>query len=280
MSGDLDSGQTKRADSGADATTAADGDANERRDGDGGDGGDADDGDGGANERRDGGGGDGDANERRDGDGGDGGDGGDADAPRRRDVLRTLSSIAMAGGLVAGYGTCAAFAGRFLYPARARPTAWQLAARIGDIAPGAALAYQAPDGAPINIARRGAGTAVGDFIALSSTCPHLGCRVHWEPHNERFFCPCHNGVFTPEGEAVSGPPADAGQDLSRYPLRVDGPLIYIQVPMVSAASPTDAAADAPRLVSASRTQREDLPRRSGAGGADGGSNSGSPGGAG
>ena len=48
---------------------------------------------------------------------------------------------------------------------------------------------------------------------------------------QRFFCPCHRGVFDPNGVAVSGPPADAGQSLSSIPLEVDekSGVIYIEV---------------------------------------------------
>jgi phenylpropionate dioxygenase-like ring-hydroxylating dioxygenase large terminal subunit len=53
--------------------------------------------------------------------------------------------------------------------------------------------------------------------------------VHWEAQNNRFFCPCHNGVFTPEGKATSGPPADAGQSLFRFPLKVENDLLFIEV---------------------------------------------------
>lgn len=151
----------------------------------------------------------------------------------RRQFLTTFSKVAMAGGLIAGYGTCAAFSARFFYPARPQPTTWQFVTEIARLDAGAALEYRAPDGAPVNIARRDQGSALGSFIALSSTCPHLGCRVHWEPQNSRFFCPCHNGVFTPEGKAIAGPPAAAGQSLPRYPLRIEGGLLYIQVPVAT-----------------------------------------------
>ncbi len=67
-------------------------------------------------------------------------------------------------------------------------------------------------------------------MALSSTCPHLGCKVHWEAPENRFFCPCHNGAFDPSGRAIAGPPAEAGQSLGRYPLRIEGGLLYIEVP--------------------------------------------------
>ena len=97
---------------------------------------------------------------------------------------------------------------------------------------GESLEFEAPTGVKIVIARRGTDGTVDDFVALSSTCPHLGCRVHWEPHNNRFFCPCHNGVFDPQGKAVEGPPAAAGQDLPEYPLRVESGLLFIEAPVV------------------------------------------------
>jgi Rieske Fe-S protein len=156
-----------------------------------------------------------------------------ASEPERRRFLSSLSKVAMTGGLVAGYGTCAAYSGRFLYPAKDRPTGWQFVVEADRVPVGAALAYEAPDGAPINIARRNSEGAASDFIALSSTCPHLGCRVHWQANENRFFCPCHNGVFTPEGKAIAGPPAEAGQSLPRYPLALQDGLLYVEVPLDS-----------------------------------------------
>ena len=34
-------------------------------------------------------------------------------------------------------------------------------------------------------------------------------------------------AFDPEGKPVSGPPKAAGQELSRYPLKIEGGLLYI-----------------------------------------------------
>jgi menaquinol-cytochrome c reductase iron-sulfur subunit len=42
--------------------------------------------------------------------------------------------------------------------------------------------------------------------ALSAICPHLGCTVPWDAGRNKFVCPCHGGVFTPEGACLSGPP--------------------------------------------------------------------------
>jgi Rieske Fe-S protein len=143
----------------------------------------------------------------------------------------------MAGGLLAGYGTFAGYALRYLYPAHARDQEWLLVAPIARLAPGAALAFTAPDGQKIAIARHGEGETGADFVALGSTCPHLGCQVRWEPQNNRFFCPCHNGEFNPQGKGIGGPPGKAGQSLPRFPLKVEYGILYIQVPLESLPRP-------------------------------------------
>ena len=93
------------------------------------------------------------------------------------------------------------------------------------------MVFESPTGAKIVGARQGAGTGSENFIALSSVCPHLGCRVHWEAHHRRFVCPCHNGIFDEQGQAQSGPPADSGQSLTRYPLKTEHEMLFIQVPL-------------------------------------------------
>jgi Rieske Fe-S protein len=135
----------------------------------------------------------------------------------------------MVGGLVAAYGSAAAVAGRYLFPAKFAQRRWIYVVDIDGLAPGAALPWRTPSGERISIARVGHGRTTADFVALSSICPHLGCQVRFEAQHARFFCPCHNGVFAPDGRALSGPPAEAGQDLSRYPLRVDGAVLYIEL---------------------------------------------------
>lgn len=148
----------------------------------------------------------------------------------RRTLLARASQVAMGASLVASYGTLGAMAARFLYPAQRTPTAWVFVADVAGFARGASLLYTAPDGATVAVARQGESGAAEDFLALSSTCPHLGCKVHWEGAGNRFFCPCHNGVFDATGKATAGPPAEAGQSLGRYPLKVEKGLLYIEVP--------------------------------------------------
>jgi Rieske Fe-S protein len=158
-------------------------------------------------------------------------DAGEAGGVGRRSFLRSAASVAMTGGLVASYGTCGVMAARFLYPVEGRATRWQFVTETSRMRAGDALTYRTPAGETVTVARRGVGDAASDFIALSSTCPHLGCQVHWEAHRNRFFCPCHNGVFDPSGTPLEGPPAEAGQRLPEYPLKIEGGLLFIDVPL-------------------------------------------------
>jgi len=149
--------------------------------------------------------------------------------PTRRLALTWMSTAAMGGALVAAYGTLAAFIGRFFYPARPAARGWMFVERIADVAPGDSFVFRLPSGTGVNVVRRGRDGGAGDFLALSSTCPHLGCQVHWEQQNARYFCPCHNGTFDPGGQATGGPPGDAGQSLLQYPLKDEGGVLFIEV---------------------------------------------------
>jgi cytochrome b6-f complex iron-sulfur subunit len=150
----------------------------------------------------------------------------------RRTFLSTVSSVGMACGLVAGYGAFAAMAGRFLYPSQPRKLAWVFVGDAASIKADEVVRFETPIGQHVTITRRGNQGTADDFLALSTVCPHLGCQVHWESQNNRFFCPCHNGVFDPSGKATAGPPAEGGQVLPRFPLRIDtNGLIFIEVPV-------------------------------------------------
>jgi cytochrome b6-f complex iron-sulfur subunit len=151
------------------------------------------------------------------------------DSAPRRDFLKWVSTVTMGSGLLASYGTFAAMAVRYMYSAK-EATVWQFVARTSDMALGEARHYVTPSGAKIVVARQTEGDSVANFVALSSTCPHLGCQVHWEPQNRRFFCPCHNGAFDANGKATEGPPAQANQQLVRYALDVRNGLLYVRIP--------------------------------------------------
>jgi Rieske Fe-S protein len=46
-----------------------------------------------------------------------------------------------------------------------------------------------------------------DVVAFSQKCTHLGCVVYYQPDEERWHCPCHEGNFEVlTGDVISGPP--------------------------------------------------------------------------
>jgi cytochrome b6-f complex iron-sulfur subunit len=141
----------------------------------------------------------------------------------------------MTGGLVAGYGTLAGMAVGYLYPSgdpeETGAVGWQFVATVDELQPGDARDFTAPSGAKVVVARHGEGESDRDFIALSSVCPHLGCQVYWEPQNDRFFCPCHNGAFDREGNPTAGPPKSGNQPLTQFPVKVEQRLLFVEVPL-------------------------------------------------
>ncbi len=144
---------------------------------------------------------------------------------KRRDLF---ASIAMAAGLVVSYGTLAAQGLLFLLPKKTKPDTRKLfAGQINQFDVGGVNTLHDLEGNPILVRRLDEST----FQAFDSTCPHLGCKVHWEEDKDRFLCPCHMGVFNKEGVAISGPPADGGQNLNEVPLIVDqeSGVLYLEV---------------------------------------------------
>jgi cytochrome b6-f complex iron-sulfur subunit len=153
--------------------------------------------------------------------------------PKRRPFLFAVSVAVMAFGLTAGYGMFAWLIGVFLYPFRGSGESWQFLSDLGSFGVGQSVIYQSPAGQKIVVTRLGDAGTVEDFVALSSVCPHLGCQVHWESNNARFFCPCHNGAFDKVGKPLSGPPKDSNQTLPQYALQLKNGLLFIEVPTTS-----------------------------------------------
>ncbi len=64
------------------------------------------------------------------------------------------------------------------------------------------------------------------YIAMSNICTHLGCHIRWIAEQNHFFCPCHNGVFDPSGNVISGPPP---RPLNRYDVKVEAGQLYVLI---------------------------------------------------
>ena len=132
----------------------------------------------------------------------------------RRDFL---GNLAMWGGLLLAYGALGIEGILFLLPKNLQsPTRRLFAGNLKQYQIGGVQSFFDLQGSEIMVRRGEEG-----MQAFSTVCPHLGCRVHWEEDNHRFFCPCHRGVFDENGVAVSGPPKDSQQDLIAVPITVE-----------------------------------------------------------
>lgn len=60
--------------------------------------------------------------------------------------------------------------------------------------------------------------------AFSLICTHLGCTVEWQPGEENFYCPCHDGRFDQFGEVTGGPPP---VPLEQIPISVESEQVIV-----------------------------------------------------
>jgi len=81
--------------------------------------------------------------------------------------------------------------------------------------------YEAVDQQVVFLVKTGSGVR-----ALSSTCTHLGCRVSYDPARKQIRCPCHGGIFSPEGKVLGGPPP---RPLPELTARVDNTQVFVQL---------------------------------------------------
>lgn len=45
------------------------------------------------------------------------------------------------------------------------------------------------------------------LVAYSDVCTHLSCAVLYQPAEQKFYCPCHDGMFDAHtGNVIAGPP--------------------------------------------------------------------------
>jgi len=67
----------------------------------------------------------------------------------------------------------------------------------------------------------------GEYTIYDDRCTHLGCPFNWDGEDQRFVCPCHNGLFDIEGRVVGGPPP---RPLDRYEYKVENGVLYVGKP--------------------------------------------------
>jgi cytochrome b6-f complex iron-sulfur subunit len=136
-----------------------------------------------------------------------------------------LARLMMAAGLTAGGGVVAWIAARYVTPLKAIRNRRQIyLAPVKDVPAGKGRKFGLPGGATALVTQ-----VQGEVVALSDVCPHLGCKVHFEPDRGQFVCPCHNGIFDSNGVAISGPPAEQGKNLQRYDVKQVGDNIFLEI---------------------------------------------------
>jgi cytochrome b6-f complex iron-sulfur subunit len=64
----------------------------------------------------------------------------------------------------------------------------------------------------------------GGFLAISSTCTHLGCSLPWVAKEMQFVCPCHGSAFDITGNVESAP---APRALDIYPITIANQTITV-----------------------------------------------------
>jgi nitrite reductase/ring-hydroxylating ferredoxin subunit len=94
-------------------------------------------------------------------------------------------------------------------------------ARMSDVPEGQALYFTYPEADEQAMVLHLPG---GRFVAYSQRCTHLSCAVYYQPERQRLFCPCHEGVFSPEtGDPVAGPPQ---RRLEQIAVQQTGDMLY------------------------------------------------------
>lgn len=66
----------------------------------------------------------------------------------------------------------------------------------------------------------------GKVFAFSLACPHQNTAIRWEADRQRFQCPKHHSIYTPEGIFVEG---RATRGLDRFVVRKDGNSIVVDL---------------------------------------------------
>jgi cytochrome b6-f complex iron-sulfur subunit len=125
-------------------------------------------------------------------------------------------------------GTAAALAaavvyplGRFIQPPSRPPSGPTTIGKVEDFPLGAAKTVLVEDH-PVLVIR----TTDGAFRAFSALCTHLHCVVGYSPERNRIECPCHQGVYSIDGQNISGPPP---RPLDEYAITINDGAVIVSV---------------------------------------------------
>lgn len=134
----------------------------------------------------------------------------------RRDFLVKLI---FGGGLIAGFLLLFRNGIAFLFPPKEKKVAQKLLiARKNELEIGKAKEFKVGDNSFFIV------NTEDGLKVFSAICTHLGCKIKWEQYRNRFYCPCHQGVFDVGGKVVSGPPP---RPLDEFRVEIKNNLVYM-----------------------------------------------------
>jgi len=132
-----------------------------------------------------------------------------------------LKSLPLFGALIGAFGVFARNFLLYLFPAvKEKKYHKYLVCKVDELDIGKAKKIDI-GGKPVYVVRLEDG-----YRVFSGICTHLGCIIRWEDRNKRFLCPCHKGVFAPDGSVVSGPPP---RPLDRYRVETEKNLVFMYI---------------------------------------------------
>jgi menaquinol-cytochrome c reductase iron-sulfur subunit len=65
-----------------------------------------------------------------------------------------------------------------------------------------------------------------DVVVYSPSCTDLSCPLTYDSGSACFFCPCHGGIFTQNGQRLAGP---TNQPMYRFAHRIKGGVLEIDL---------------------------------------------------
>jgi Rieske Fe-S protein len=72
-----------------------------------------------------------------------------------------------------------------------------------------------------------------EVVVFSRSCTDLGCPLTYDRGSGCYLCPCHGGIFRPDGERLGGPP---GKPMHRYAQRVRDGVLEVDIASIPPAA--------------------------------------------
>jgi Rieske Fe-S protein len=142
---------------------------------------------------------------------------------RGNSARRRLIKVLLGGGFAASAVSFLYPVLRYLVPPSAAQSSVEstVAAHVGELKPNTGKIFAFRSRPALLIL-----TNDGNYHALSAVCTHLGCTVQYRPDLREIWCPCHNGIYSINGQNISGPPP---RPLAAYEVHVRGNDIVVSV---------------------------------------------------